>query len=67
MQYIIPTLTIIVAVALSLYIALHAPACAQQSGTYYCPFQPLIPLGCKTAMCQCDADGNCYWVYGGCE
>lgn len=30
-----------------------------------CGLKPLPPLGCygKPAMCYCDANGNCQWVY----
>lgn len=30
-----------------------------------CGLKPLPPLGCKSsdAVCMCDSDGNCQWVF----
>lgn len=33
-----------------------------------CGIKPIPPIGCSSAdaMCICDEDGNCYWVFVGC-
>jgi len=33
-----------------------------------CGLKPLPPLGCSSsdAVCQCDSNGNCQWVFVGC-
>lgn len=28
-----------------------------------CGLKPMIPLGCTDAVCLCDGEGNCDWVY----
>jgi hypothetical protein len=51
-------LPILIAAAL----VLAAPAAASSLA---CGLKPLPPLGCSSsgAVCVCDADGNCRWVF----
>lgn len=33
-----------------------------------CGFKPLPPFGCSSkAICICDADRNCEWIFTDCE
>jgi len=34
-----------------------------------CGFKPFKPLGCQNgyAVCSCDSNGNCQWIWMGCS
>lgn len=34
--------------------------CAQANT---CGLAPMVPLGCQDAVCVCDEDGDCRWVF----
>lgn len=49
--------------AISLIFAASTSLVVAQCGME--PMTPMPPIGCNKleAQCQCDANGNCYWVF----
>lgn len=55
-------LAVLIAIPISVFLLAQKPA---NSSTVQCGIKPIAPIGCKSsdAVCVCDADGNCQWVF----